>query len=747
MVWDEGHWEPEGDARCDYQRGSLTFRLFGKKLRGAWKLIRMHGKVGDGGKNWLLMKLKDDEAADSGEPLIVDRETRSVASGRTLDEIASGSKGPRRAGNRSAARELPAQGRAQKTKMPEMNRPQLATLVREPPTGADWIFELKFDGYRLICRKEGRRVVLRTRAGHDWTGRFPTVARAAARLPVDQAMLDGEIVILAPDGTTDFQALQNVMQRSSDQDVLYYAFDLPYYHGADLTRTPILERKRILEQLISAQKEPGGVIRYSDHLDGTGTRAFRRACRSAVEGLVAKRVDSPYEQRRSGNWVKLKCSNRQEFVIGGWSDPKGSRQGLGALLLGYYRTTGKFTYCGRVGTGFTEESLADLHERLARLGTDEPPFVNPPTGHAAADAHWVKPELVAEVEYGSWTREGMLRHSVFLGLRDDKKPGAVSSEVPARTPRAERPATPRRPHSALSGKNGQHKNRRVVLTNPDRVLYPEGPITKRELAEYYEKVADWILPHLMHRPLVILRCPEGREHACFFQRHMGQGMPAAIHGIEVLEKEGTELCMTIEDRDGLVALAQLGALEIHPGGSRDDELDRPDRLIVDLDPGEGVEWSALVRAAREVRDRLNDLKLASFVRTTGGKGLHILVPLARTIDWKQLKSFAHAFARWLESDAPDRYIATMSKARRAGKIYVDYLRNERGATAIASYSTRARRGATVATPVRWDELGARLDPQAFDIHSVPVRLKRVRHDPWEGFFEVRQSLSKSALKV
>ena len=562
------------------------------------------------------------------------------------------------------------------------------------PDGEGWIFELKFDGYRLIGRKEKGKVVLRTRAGNDWTDRFPGVAGALAKLDVERVMLDGEVVVRAPDGTTDFQALQNLMRRGRDDDVVYYVFDMPYYDGLDLTQTPLLERKELLKTLVEAQGSRNGVIRYSDHLEGAGTLVFQHACRSAVEGLVAKRVDGPYEQKRSSNWVKVKCSKRQEFVIGGWSDPSGSRRELGALLLGYYRTTGELTYCGRVGTGFTGQSLTDLGERLARLGTADPPFVNPPTGHAASDVHWVRPKLVAEVEFGAWTNDGILRHAAFLGLREDKKPRDVHGEIAAKPPdgRAEKlPAASRKARVATGGKTSRGN---VRLTNPDRVFYPEGKITKRDLADYYLSIADWILPHVVHRPLSIVRCPEGRQHACFFQRHMGPKMPSAIRGIEVREKEKTEFCLAIDNADGLVALTQIGALEIHPWGSREDDLDRPDRLIFDLDPGEGVSWTTLVSAAREVRDRLKDLKLTSFVRTSGGKGLHLLVPLTATSDWETVKAFARELASSLERDDPTRYIARASKSQRTGRIYVDYLRNEPRCNRHRQLLNRARPAAT-----------------------------------------------------
>ena len=570
MVWDEGTWEPEGDAQRGYEKGSLSFRLRGKKLKGRWKLIKMRGKAGEKGKNWLLFKVNDDAATGPTEPAVVDRKTNSVSTGRSLDEIArdagqpvtarTKARQPRttRARTKTKTRRKTAKAKsrpgessdARKARMPEIIHPQLATLVREPPSGDDWIFELKFDGYRLLARREKDQVVLRTRAGHDWTHRFSRIAREVAKLPVNQGMFDGEVVIMAPDGTTDFQALQNLLKRGDDVNLVYYVFDMPYCDGLDLTHLPLIERKQRLKAILDALGTKDGPIRYSDHLQGSGAKVFEHACRSVVEGMVAKRIDSPYEQKRSATWVKLKCAKRQEFVIGGWTEPSGARHKLGALLLGYYETSGTLKYCGRVGTGFTEATLADLSERLTPLESAEAPFDDPPTGRAARDVQWVKPKLVAEIEFGSWTDDGILRHAAFLGLREDKKAREVKREDPVALPKT-RNGKPG-PEPKDTDESGTIAG--VHLTHPDRVLYlPMRTITKRDLAEYYESVAEWILPHLRHRPLSIVRCPEGRQGPCFFQRHSGQNLPKAIRGIEVHEKEGPQLCLAVDDVAGLVA--------------------------------------------------------------------------------------------------------------------------------------------------------------------------------------------------
>jgi bifunctional non-homologous end joining protein LigD len=629
--------------------------------------------------------------------------------------------------------------------MPRVIQPQLATLVQEPPLGDDWLYEVKLDGYRLICRVENGNVVLRTRAGNDWTERFPHIAAAAAALPVKQAMLDGEVVVLSPQGISDFQALQNMISRQGDADLLYYAFDLPYCGGYDLTEVPLIERKALLSRLINTLPA-GGPIRYSDHIQGDGQNVMAHACHSIVEGMVAKRVNSPYEQRRSDQWLKIKCTKRQEFVIGGWTDPGGARKELGALLLGYYNDAGELVYAGRVGTGYTAESLIELRRALDKVAANRPAFAVPPAGSRNAHVHWVEPKIVAEVAFQSWTSDGMVRHAAFQGLREDKPPRDVRRER-ERTAYSKGSTMGRElkraPLKIASNADWPFATR---LTNPDRVLYPEAGITKRELADYFAAVADWILPHVAGRPLTVVRCPGGIGEGCFFQKHLGEGMPPSLRGIEIQEEKTQGVYLVVDDVEGLIALAQIGALELHPWLCRADKIERPDRLIFDLDPGPGREWADVVDAARLVRARLEDLGLTGFPRTTGGKGMHVVVPLTRTVAWDELKLFARAFATRLERRHPDRFVTTSSKQKRQGKIYIDYLRNERGATAIASYSTRARPGAPVATPLRWDEVRKNLDPMRFNLRTLPKRLAKIAADPWAGMFELKQSLNRATVE-
>jgi bifunctional non-homologous end joining protein LigD len=777
MLWDRGTWEPEEDAAESYRRGKLVFRLNGVRLKGRWALIRMGGKAGQDGKNWLLKKIDDEEARSGKDDDILSRMTTSVATGRTMEQIANNMKPVKKSTSKtrrpkkSAASERPDRkvrkpsernlldpskiAGARRTAMPAKIAPELPTLVDKIPQGTGWLHELKLDGYRMIGFVRDHRASLFTRRGHDWTDRFPTIAAALRELEVKSAIFDGEIVMLKPDGTTDFQALQNMMRLGNDAPIVYYVFDLLYYNGHDLRQVPLIERKKLLSQLI-AQGKHARSIRYSDHITGEGPQAFSSACHKGLEGIVAKRADSSYVERRTADWVKVKCLKRQEFVIGGWTDPGGGRASLGALLVGYYGAPSDFVYCGRVGTGFTEQSLRELHKLLKPLEQKTSPFSNPPTGVAARGViHWVKPKVVAEVVFAEWTDDGLLRQASFKGIREDKVPTEITREVPAdeRVLEAHPSINDKQsegqtmaPASTATSKgkaNAATIIAGVRLTHPDRLVFPDEKITKRDLAVYYTGVAPYLLPHIEGRPLSVVRCPDGSKKACFYQKHLGETMPEWVRGIPIKEKAGDATYIAIDDVPGLISLVQMGVLEIHPWASREDRIDRPDRLVLDIDPAVDRTWNDVVEAARHVRERFNDLGLVSFVRTTGGKGLHVVVPLARRSSWEELKDFAKSFADALVREKPKHYIAQSSKAKRAGKLFLDYLRNEKGATAIASYSTRARPGATVATPLSWDELSASLRPAQFNVRTVPERLRSMKQDPWEGFFDIRQAITKA----
>jgi bifunctional non-homologous end joining protein LigD len=783
MVWDRGTWEPEEDPERGYRAGKLKFRLDGEKLHGSWALVRMGGRAGEDGKSWLLIKHDDKAAKPTNKYDVLKREPRSVATNRDLDEIAadadrvwtkdgeqkpskrkrpaakSAKKSSRQLGKKPARKSASASrskmiaqslgdlAGARRAKQPTSLSPQLATLATSPPAGDGWFHELKFDGYRILAFLHDGRVKLISRNGKDWTKRFVPVADAAAELPVSQAILDGEVVALDEHGVSDFQRLQNALKSGDADSLAYYVFDLPYCNGYDLTAVPLGDRKDVLTAVLNPEARNDGVIRYSDHIVGSGEAVLEEACKMAREGIVCKRADAPYEQARSRWWLKVKCLQRQEFVIGGFTKPTGSRTGFGALLLGYYRD-GKLVYSGRVGTGFTDASLKELHSKLKALRTDAAPFKSSMTTAQRRGATWVKPELVAEVEFTEWTDEGLLRHPSFQGLREDKPAKQIVREeaVPmSKVTRSAKNASRKRTKGAKSASNGSGSVEvaGVAISHPDRVLYPEMGLTKQDLAEYYESIADWILPHVVDRPLTLVRCPGGRAGQCFYQKHLADEPPEHFRGVSIKEKSGTDEYVVIDDLAGLVSLVQMGVLEIHPWPARADKVEAPDRLIFDLDPGEGVPWKDVVVAAREVRDCLGELGLESFLRTSGGKGLHVVAPLARRNSWDELKAFAKAVAELLVREAPDRYIATMSKAKRRGKVFVDYLRNQRGATAIACYSTRAREGAPVAAPLAWDELTARLKPNGFTVKNMPQRLGKLQADPWAGFFDARQSITRA----
>jgi bifunctional non-homologous end joining protein LigD len=766
LLWDRGTWSSIGDPRSGYRRGRLKFRLFGRKLQGAWNLVRMGSCKESGKENWLLIK-EDDEEARRGEDGEVTRLTESVASGRSMEQIAAGRHRIWHS-NRAEGVSAPAlspkpvglakvpQGR--KAAMVEWSPPQLATLVAKAPEGNDWVHELKYDGYRILCSIRDGRAKLFTRNGHDWTSKLRRIAQAVEDLPVTQAWLDGELVAVEPDGTISFQVLQNAFDAKSETNLVYYLFDLLYLDGYDVRSVPLIERKRLLASLLESMG-PSPLIRYSDHIEGKGEVVFVEACRRGMEGLVSKKAAASYLAGRNRNWVKVKCGRRQEFVIGGFTEPSRSRVAFGALLLGVYNEQGGLQFVGRTGTGFSERSLKQLYRRLTALELTTSPFVNSPTGSESRGVHWVKPELVAEVAFAQWTGEGLLRQASFQGLREDKPAREIVMEQPERKheqdDRERRAATARRRSWAgiraarrskpSSGGRKTGTNPTVVagvtLSHPDRVLYPEQGLTKIGLAQYYEQVADWILPHLEDRPLTLVRCPEGRAADCFYQKHAKETVSDVIGRVEIQENRKTAVYMTADSLAAVIGLVQMGVLELHTWGATRDLLDRPDRLIIDLDPDPALPWKSVVEAAQLVRSLLNELGLECFLKTTGGKGLHVAMPLQRVHTWDEVKSFSRALAEHLVRLIPDRFVANMSKRKRKGKIYLDFLRNAKVATAIAAYSTRAKPGAPVSVPLTWDELSVDLRSDHFTVANVLDRLKRLRRDPWKDYFTVQQRLT------
>jgi bifunctional non-homologous end joining protein LigD len=816
MLWDRGTWEPIGDPEEGLRQGKLTFTLHGEKLQGAWALIRKGGADEPGERNWFLIKSPDEAAQSSEEEDITAAAPLSVATHRSIDEIAAerdrvwGSPKPEKtsrkpkvqasvarrsakpaarppkaksaAAHKSAAKRtrsrkatkaadldpgsLPG---ARPARLAQYLEPQLCTLTKEAPEGDEWLHEMKFDGYRMLCRIDSGQVQFISRNDQDWTARLKTLGAPAAELPVEQALLDGEVVALEPNGVTDFQSLQNVFREGREESLLYYAFDLLYLDGFDLTGVVLEDRKRVLAQLVAAigSDRP---IRYSEHVVGDGPVFFENACKLGLEGIVSKRRDRPYVAGRGYDWLKVKCVKREEFVIGGYTEPAGHRSSLGALLVGYHDGDSQLRYAGKVGTGFSERTLHDLLSRLQPLERTISPFSNL-TGHSgpARGAHWVEPALVAQVEFSNWTRDGRLRHPSFQGLREDKPAAEVVRDIPvpvdvavekSKTSAARhttgknegQPMQPSKtaqssqrskPSAATSPQSGPVELAGIRLTHPEKVLYPDDGITKLDLARYYHEIADWILPHITGRPIVLVRCPEGRRRECFYQKHPGAGTPENLEQIAIQEKGKTANYLLVDDIDDLMSLVQLGALEIHCWGSRSDQLERPDRLIFDLDPDPEVAWPQVVSAARQIHQFLTDLGLRSFLKTTGGKGLHLVVPIQRRADWDEAKEFCADVAAAIVAADPQHYTSNSLKAARRGKIFVDYLRNSRGATAVAPYSTRARPGATVSVPLDWSELSVELRSDHFNIRNVPARLAALQRDPWEEIATVRQSLTAS----
>jgi bifunctional non-homologous end joining protein LigD len=756
VLWDRGTWEPVGDPHKAYRAGSLKFTLRGTKLHGGWALVRIGARRNASDeRSWLLIKERDEHARSGAARPIVESEPTSVATGRSLEEIASAEDRVWHS-NRNGQGERPKPDTipgALRAKLPASVLPELATLVKAPPTGDGWLHEMKYDGYRIFARLDRGRVGLWSRNGRDWTTTFPTIAKALERLPAEQAIVDGEVAVLLPDGTTSFQALQNLLSGTRAGQLVYMMFDLVHLDGWDLGGARLEDRKTALRSLFAATSDRAAVLRYSDHVVGDGPQFFAHACRLGLEGIISKRRDAPYRSTRGADWLKVKCLKQQEVVIGGYTDPEGSRIGIGALLGGVYEN-GNLVYAGKIGTGFDNRVLRDLKKRLGALEQDSPPFAERPQG--VGRAHWVKPELVAQVSFSEWTDDGRMRHPAFQGLRDDKsatsvvreRPSIVEDVVEPRLPSASSSRRTARPRAkaaapapakleAAADKRAVASREAIVagvrLTHADRVLYPPQGTTKRELALFYESIAAWILPHLQGRPTTLVRCPEGAHKTCFYQKHTGHWAPDSLRRVKIQEKRKVGEYLVVDSVAALVGLVQIGILEIHTWNSVVDHLEQPDRIVLDLDPGPGVPWKRVVECARLVRDELATLKLRSFVKTTGGKGLHVVAPLVPGPSWEETSALARAVAERLAATDPRGYTAHMAKSERRGKIFIDYLRNVRGATSVAAYSTRATPQATVSVPIGWDELTPSLTSEHFTIANLPRRLAELKTDPWAGY--------------
>ena len=748
MLWDFGVWTPmHNNGRVDDER--LDFQLHGQKLQGAWSLIRTTKRSSKKAKpHWLLIKRRDSGTERSSI------DDLSVVSGRTMHEIAEGAEAKTEFKLADNSLEKVSQiPRAKSSSMPSNLTPALATLEAEVPKGDGWIHEIKLDGYRLLARVINKEVKLLTRNGHDWTSKLPALRQILKELPCDEALLDGEIVAYEAAGVTNFGSLQQAFSNKSTATLIYQVFDLPYLNGYDLSQTPLVERKMVLKALLQDMRHADSKLKYTDHLAGQGEAFFQHACELGLEGIISKQARSPYRRGRTRNWLKVKCSGREDFVICGYTAPKGARTGFGALLLGAWHGD-TLLYTGKVGTGFNQQTLNKLGARLKSLAVEKSPLHTSP---GFTDVTWVAPKLVAAVEFSSWTTEGRLRHPVFLGLREDIV--AADVQVPAEyfanqpslqslqqgpSPPAAKPALRR--NVALSGSDrGKQKLKvaGVTLSNAQRILYPDKELTKVDIAGYYAELAEWIMPYVQHRPLALVRCPSGITEQCFFQKHPGNAVSKAVPRVTIDGKQG----LYIDKLSDLIQIIQVGALELHTWGSKVENIECPDTLVFDLDPAPDVSLTETYSLALQLRDRLLSLGLQSFPRTTGGKGLHLVVPIEPKYSWATIKQFCRGVAVAFARDNPRKATAQLAKSKRKGRVFIDYLRNGRGATAISCFSTRARSGAPVAAPLRWDEVKPALRPDQYHVENIKRRLSSLKADPWADYAGLAQEIPVAAIKA
>ena len=714
LLWDKGVWTPEdSDALAALAKGRLHFHLDGEKLHGSWILTRTRGN--DERPAWLLIKRNDEEV----------RRDYDVTAERP--ESVKGEAKPKRS--------LAKYGR-QKIELPAFLTPELATLVTEPPKTGHWLYEVKYDGYRMLARLTKRDARIFTRSGKDWTERLPHLARSLKALKLDQTWLDGEVVVLRENGRSSFQALQNAFDAGRDAEIVFFVFDAPFLAGEDLRSLPLEERKARLARAL----KKNSTVRLSEHLQGEAREVLDKACRLGLEGLIGKLADAPYVSGRTKAWIKLKCRQRQDFVIAGYTRPGGSRTGFGALLLGVHDVPGgKLKYAGKVGTGFDEHLLETITRKLAKLKRPDSPLLDPPREKGI---QWVRPALVCEVAYAERTDDRILRQASFMGLREDIPAKSVSEEraqqPPEETTRA-RAEGARRPLDRGPDDDSVHG---IKITHPARVVYPTINFTKLDLARYYDGVGELIVPHLAGRPLTLVRCPDGVGKECFYQRHLAMGAsPGEVKTVK-RERSSKGYYIYIDSHSALVTLIQNGAVELHTWGARVPDVQHPDRITLDLDPDERLPWATLARATEMTRTIVEALKLRCFLKTTGGKGLHVVVPITPKLAWAEVKEFSGLIAQFLVRAEPGLFTAKVAKERRENKVFVDYLRNSETASAVSAFSARARPGAGVSTPLAWDELGAKDDVRArYTVQSVPQRLATLKQDPWADYAATRQSIT------
>ncbi len=731
MMWDRGTWtpDPRKDPLKTIEEGHLHFTLHGERMKGEWIMIRLKPRPGENRENWILRKVEDEFAGSSTG--LTDKYLTSIRTGRTMNEIAEGKAskdlaswtktpaGKARPGKAGSGKTgaTPKKASPRKSDPPAFRSPQKASLVDSVPSGSAWIHEIKFDGYRCLLALGGGKARIHTRSGLDWTDKFPEITEAAASIEVGSALLDGEIVKLNEKGASDFSALQQAISEGG-RNLSLYLFDALEIDGENLAPLPNIERKQRLASLIGDGKPP--FIHYADHLVGKGEQLLAGICDAGGEGIISKKADSPYRGDRTRAWLKIKCTRRQEFVIIGWapSDKKG--RGFRSLLLGL-NEDGKLRYAGKVGTGFSMKLLQDLSERLRKIEIDKPPVTVPRAD--SRNAHWVKPELVAEIAFAEFTSDNVVRHASFIGLRDDKPASAVIAEKPVPLPA------------------GEESQDGVKISNPGRVIDPDSGTTKGELVDYYRAVASIMLPWAANRPISLVRCPQGRAKKCFFQKHDSGSFGPHVRHVPVTEKAGkTEDYLYVDDQSGLISCVQMGTIEFHGWGSSVGDIEKPDRLVFDLDPDEGLDFAEVKKTAVELKRYLADMGLQTFPLLTGGKGLHVVVPLIPDAEWPQVKDFAQRFVLALAQAEPDRFTVNMAKAKRKGRIFLDYLRNQRGATAIMPYSARARSGTPVSAPISWDELDDHESGATFTARDSALLLERSSSRALQGWGEAAQRL-------
>jgi bifunctional non-homologous end joining protein LigD len=732
MLWDRGTWAPvEGKSWKDIDKGHLHFTVDGERMKGEWILFRLKPRPGEKRENWLLRKIAD-EFAEPGDGL-VERGLTSVLTGRSMAEIAADQAGAFSLAGKNddafleqmekaaAHNKRKATGKTKRranAPLPKFRQPQLATLVDSVPAGNRWMHEIKFDGYRALVAAKGREVRVYTRSGKDWTDKFAPLVRTVAALDLPSCLIDGEIIANDAAGNPDFSTLQNVLKRGhgsqgKDDNLHFHAFDLLELAGDDLTALPNIERKERLEALLGAARPP---IYVAEHVIGAGEKLFAAMCAAGQEGIISKTIDGAYSGRRGKSWVKVKCTRRQEFVIAGWKKSSAKGRPFSSLLLAQHEGK-KLVYKGNVGTGFNTDTLADLAAKMKRLESATPPVEV--TRAESRGVTWLKPKLVAEVAFAEFTAEGSVRHGSFLGLRGDKPAAEVAPEAAEPAP---------------------EEQEQVAISNRERVIYESGQ-TKGQLADYYAAIAPVMLPWAGQRPISLVRCPQGRAKKCFFQKHDSGMFGAHVHHVPIREKDGShEDYIYVEDAAGLLQCVQMGTIEFHGWGSRSTDVEAPDRMIFDLDPDEGLDFGDVKSAALDIRDRLSDLGLVSFAMLSGGKGVHVVVPLDPGHSWEVHKDFSRRFAEALSMAEPKRFIATMSKAKRKGKIFIDWLRNQRGSTAVLPYSARAREGATVAAPIAWGELAGFENAHPFSIGDVKRLVDRARSKSLAGWGFAQQAL-------